>query len=122
MRCVKMNRTGEVSRSTKRRCCHLWGPKALQRHPFPGVRFRRGALTHWPLCSSAHCAEIRLVTRAAASSDLRSPRPIGPVSGDTALNLRLIIGRGVPGIRIIGHGVPGIRPEGPTDLSKLSTW
>jgi hypothetical protein len=39
MRCVKMNRTGEASRSTKRRCCHLWGPKALQRHPFPGVRF-----------------------------------------------------------------------------------
>jgi hypothetical protein len=54
MRCVKMNRTGEASRSTNRRCCHLWGPKdgpkraegqALQRHPFPGVRFRRGALT-----------------------------------------------------------------------------
>ena len=36
---------GEASRSTKRRCCHIWGPKPLQRHPFPGVRFRRGALT-----------------------------------------------------------------------------
>ena len=80
MRCVKMNRTGEASRSTKRRCCHLWGPKEGRRHcnvtPYParGLGAVANALSarqfgsprRDPPCDPGGC-----------SRDLRSTRPIG---------------------------------------------
>jgi hypothetical protein len=52
--------------------------QALQRHPFPGVRIRRGALTHWLSGSSDHRAEIRLATPAAAAATFDQPgRSVG---------------------------------------------